>query len=427
VKPNERAHLYVAANTHPGMKGKNNEDRFAISAHWFGSHKEIPSVLAVVCDGIGGHRAGEVAAEIAVETISKVVAKSDGSQPLATLKEAIQKASAAVQSQSEANPERRGMGATCVCAWVINDCLYTASVGDSRLYLIRENQIQQLTTDHTWVQEAIEFGALTPEQARGHPNAHVIRRYLGSKAPAEPDFRLRLRPEESDEQAESNQGMRIQKGDVLLLCSDGLTDLVDQEEIKAQIQSQDREAALQSLISLANERGGHDNITAVILETPPTFAPIAPPVARPRQEASPARRLALPCAISAGLIAFVSLAAVGVFWIFDGWPLINRTPTAPVSPTILPGLQATQIDASPSSTAVSITPPSIQAQATSTLTATPSGSGGSPQDATYTPWPTNTPRPTSTPPPTETFTPTATEPAAAQDLPSGAFKALSEP
>ncbi len=222
--PSKYSHLHVAVATHPGMKGKNNEDRYAVSAYSIGEEKRIPSVLAVVCDGIGGHRAGEVAAEIAVEKISLVVAQSDGSQPLATLREAISEANQAVRSQSEVDPTRKGMGATCACAWVIGDRLFIASVGDSRIYLERAGTIHKLTTDHTWIQEALDQGILTPEQARGHPNLHVIRRYLGSQQPVEADTRLKLSRDEDDVQAQSNQGLKLVPGDTLMLCSDGLTD-----------------------------------------------------------------------------------------------------------------------------------------------------------------------------------------------------------
>lgn len=394
MKTTDRAHLYTAANSHPGMKGKNNEDRYAISAHRLGPKKNLPSVLAVVCDGIGGHRAGEVAAEIAVETVSKKVAQSDGTLPLETLQQAIQQASAAVQAHAEADSERRGMGATCVCAWVIGDRLYTASVGDSRLYLIREDSIQQLTTDHTWIQEAIDFGALTPEQARGHPNAHVIRRYLGSQTPPEPDFRLRLQPEDSDEQAIANQGARLQPGDFLVLCSDGLTDLVEKEEIKSFLLSQDRETALQSLTDLANERGGHDNITIVTLEVPANFTPLAQPAEKSSQKPSPVRRLVLPCLVIAALVTVVVLAGVGAFWIFDGWSLLDREASPTASFTAPAGLEGTPEMAPAPILELTPTPtwtPSAEAPA---ATSTSAGAPFEPEEgmskATYTPWPTNT-------------------------------------
>lgn len=269
-----QAHLYVAAATHPGMRGKNNEDSFGVSAFQLAPDNPTCSVLAVLADGIGGHRAGEVASEMAVETVSQMVAQSDANQPTHSLYNAITAASHIIHDQALREPSRRGMGATCVCAWVIGDRLYTASVGDSRLYLVRDNTIRQLTIDHTWVQEAIDYGSLTPEQAVRHPNAHVIRRYLGSTSPAQPDFRLRFDPDETNTQSESNQGMRLLPRDFLLLCSDGLTDLVKKEEILAGLRTYPLAEALKWLINLANARGGHDNITIIALEAPPRWGQV---------------------------------------------------------------------------------------------------------------------------------------------------------
>ena len=145
------------------------------------------------------------------------------------------------------------MGTTAVCAWIIGDRLYTAAAGDSRLYLLRSGALQRLTTDHTWVQEALDHGALSPEGARDHPNAHVIRRYLGAKHPLRADLRLRLHPDESDAQAEANQGLRLLPGDRLLLCSDGLTDLVEDAEILAALSTDSpTKEALHGLVALAN-------------------------------------------------------------------------------------------------------------------------------------------------------------------------------
>ncbi len=270
------AHLYTAAATHPGMGGRANEDRFAVSAFRLAEDNDTPSVFAIVSDGIGGHLAGEVAAEMAVEKISRAVAESDGLTPLATLDQAIQDASDSIAVQAKDDAQLLGMGTTCACAWVVGTQLYIASVGDSRVYLLRGGNLMQLTTDHTWVQEAVERGILTPEEASKHPNVHVIRRYLGSSKPPQPDTRLRLAREETDTQARSNQGLRLLPGDVLLLCTDGLTDMLSDEEIAATIRGQGLYAAAHSLIELACNRGGKDNITAVLLLVPEGKTPAQP-------------------------------------------------------------------------------------------------------------------------------------------------------
>ncbi len=262
----EKKHLEIAAHSHAGMSGKNNEDRFGVFNYRLSASDETPAVLAVVADGIGGHRAGEIAADLAVETISQVVGNSDAREPVKTLTDAIIQAGELIREQAEGDLNQKGMGATCACVWVVGERLYTATVGDSRIYLIRDQKIRQISTDHTWVQEALDHGALTPEQARNHPNVHVIRRYLGSPQPVVPDVRLRLDLEEDDGQAESNQGVSLQPTDRLLLCSDGLTDLVKDEEILAALETNQLEAAVQYLINLANHRGGHDNITIIALD-----------------------------------------------------------------------------------------------------------------------------------------------------------------
>ena len=285
----EQAHLQVAAISHAGMAGKNNEDRFAVSAYQLGMDNPTPSVLAVLCDGIGGHRAGEIAADLAVNSISQVVAECDGSQPLQVLQEAIHTTSQKIYHQSQDDSGQRGMGSTCACAWIIGNRLYTVTVGDSRIYLQRGEAITQLSTDHTWIQEMQDRGLISPDQAHSHPNAHMIRRYLGSPIPPEGDFRLRIGTDDSDELALTNQGLILQPGDKLLLCTDGLTDLVKDSEICTSLNrdlpgnhfkpphlpsnpDQALGVALQELVDLANQRGGHDNITAIVMQVPPIEA-----------------------------------------------------------------------------------------------------------------------------------------------------------
>jgi serine/threonine protein phosphatase PrpC len=378
VIPAERAHLLVSASSHPGMSGKNNEDRFGVSAYRLDSSNAEPVLLAVVADGIGGHRAGEVAAQLAVETISSVVAASSGDQPVQTLRDAIQRANAVIYAASESDPSQKGMGSTCACAWVIGDRLYTASVGDSRIYLVRAGFIRQLTVDHTWVQEAIDSGALDPETAHNHPNAHVIRRYLGSPQPVVPDFRLSLRTHEKDSRAEANQGMRLLPGDRLLLTSDGLTDLVDDQEILKEIKSRPIEEALGALTRLANERGGHDNITIVTLAMPvPERATAAP---RPMST-----RLKLALLLGGlALLAAVAVLAAGGLYLF-----VSRTPgdttAVTTQPVTLPGLVPTRQPAAtlagtPAATRQPTTAPAMQRTAPAFFV----------PPLTLTPWPTNT-------------------------------------
>jgi protein phosphatase len=267
-----RAHLNVDAQSHAGMAGKNNEDRYAVASFVLDQRDRTPVLFAVLADGIGGHRAGEVAAELAVNHLMQAVARSDGRHIRNTIEDAVVEASEAIAAHAGANENMKGMGATCATAWIVGDNLYTAYVGDSRIYLIRGGRIQQLTVDHSWVQEAIDKGILTPEAARQHPNVHVIRRYLGSPTPPEPDFRLKLFNDEGDRHAENNQGLQLLPSDILLLCSDGLTDLVWNDEILEVIRSRPTlKEASRALIEMANSRGGHDNITVVFISVPANF------------------------------------------------------------------------------------------------------------------------------------------------------------
>jgi PPM family protein phosphatase len=165
---------------------------------------------------------------------------------------------------------RQGMGATCVAALIIGKRLFAVTVGDSRLYLMREGGIRKLSTDHTWIQEAIEAGIMQPEEANGHPNAHVIRRYLGSPKPPEVDHRLRLADDETDMQAEDNQGMMPECPATAFCCAvtDSLTWCSDDEILEIFEQNLTGVEAGQMLVDLANARGGHDNITLISVQMP---------------------------------------------------------------------------------------------------------------------------------------------------------------
>jgi len=289
--PVEHAHLNFAAATHPGMKGKTNEDRYSILSYRLSVDDHTPSVLALLADGIGGHRAGEVAAELAIEHINKYIAGNSYDQPEQILIHALTQANQIILNYARNNPSLMGMGTTCVCAWVIGDQLYAANVGDSRLYLQRGAKLIRLTTDHTWIQEALAQGILTPEQVRGHPNAHIIRRFLGSINAVDPDLRLRLNPSDNDAQAEANQGMRLLPGDRLVMCSDGLTDLVKDAEILNILRTRKLELGPAHLINLANQRGGHDNITVLAMEIPQPADITRPLLVSPLIKSMPRRKI----------------------------------------------------------------------------------------------------------------------------------------
>jgi len=365
--PSEQAHLYVAAFTDKGMReGKINEDRYGISSFQFNEDDSTPVLFAIVSDGIGGHLAGEVAAEMVVNHVSQAVAESNGEAPLETIAIAVDAANEAVVQLAEEDTHKQGMGATCVCAWVVDNRLYAGYVGDSRLYLMRGASIQQLSTDHTWIQEALEKGVITPDQAHNHPNVHVIRRYVGSSPAPDVDFRLRTGPEQDEETMLSNQGLQLQSGDTLLLCSDGLTDLVWNDEILEIVRSQkDLKSAAQRLVELANERGGHDNSTVVLIGVPQTG-----------KKSVNKKKLSLGWMIagSVGILALITVGLGFLWYLFQ--PVVTPTPNP-----MVPIGQATETvipTETPIHPTVTLAP---------SLTPTPRPTIG----PTYTPWPTNTP------------------------------------
>jgi PPM family protein phosphatase len=370
MKRVEKTHLPVSALTHPGMKGKNNEDRFGVSAFRLEGKPATPVLLAVLSDGIGGNRAGEVASELAVNLISQYVMESDGHEPTRILQSAIQQASDKIYQQAQTNIEQHGMGATCACAWISGDRLYTATVGDSRIYLMQGETIHQLSIDHTWIQEALERGLLQPDQVNGHPNLHVIRRYLGSQNPPEVDFRMRLKDGDSEDDMVENQGVRLRPGDRVLLCSDGLTDLVKDEEILATFRETSLEDAGQRLVDLANERGGHDNITMIAIQVPLAHertVPVAAPLVRPRALAGGCLVVLLAAALIGGL--------VGGYMLYFGGGRATATPTPTLMATLTRVPSPTR---TPVPTRTRTVTPTLFGAATGTPTPLPPGSFPSP-------------------------------------------------
>ena len=265
--PTDKPHLNVAAHSHTGETRTNNEDRYSITAYRM-ERSSTPVLLAIVADGIGGHNAGEVASDLTVETIVNRLTGSKIKTPIHQLQEALLEANEVVAQAARSNHAQQGMGSTVVTTWIIGSKLFTATVGDSRIYLMRDDSLRQISIDHTWVQEAIDHNIIQPDQARDHPQAHVLRRYIGAQKQTVPDLRLRLKDNENDEQSEANQGLILQSSDMLLLCTDGLTDLVEDYEIRQVLEEKNPLQAVEHLTDMALERGGHDNITIVILEVP---------------------------------------------------------------------------------------------------------------------------------------------------------------
>lgn len=262
------SNLLIAHDTHAGESGKNNEDHHAVHSFRAGGEGSELVTVAVVADGIGGHRAGEVASEMATQIILERANQWPGGDYATFLTSAFGEAARQIAARAHSTSDLHGMGTTCALAVIAGRRLFICYAGDSRIYLLRQKAIRQISVDHTWIQEALDYKLITREEARQHPNRHVVRRHLGGKAEVKPDLRLRLASGESNEQSEQNQGLVLNPGDAVLLCSDGLTDLVEDGEILETVLAYELEAAVAALIRLARERGGHDNITVVLLQVP---------------------------------------------------------------------------------------------------------------------------------------------------------------
>jgi len=237
--------------TDVGCVRDSNEDNGRIFRHQTNGY--VSGVLAVVADGMGGHAAGEVASAKAVEVLEKAYPGMQNTDPGGRLRRALEEANAAIHDQANREAEKRGMGTTCTALLLQDGYAYSAHVGDSRLYLIRNGTIYLMTEDHSAVMELVKSGALTLGEARHHPDKNVITRSLGSREKVE----VSVWPEP----------LRVYAGDRFILCSDGLYDQVEDDEICATTLSNRLGESCEKLVQLARERGGPDNITVAVVET----------------------------------------------------------------------------------------------------------------------------------------------------------------
>lgn len=232
--------MRAEALTHTGLIRPDNEDAYLIN---------LDMGLLAVADGMGGHQAGEVASFLALKALAEKLKEDYGQDPLAHLVAAVHFANEVVYRSACTTPEYRGMGTTLTVAWVVNSQAFLAHVGDSRAYLFRDGQLQVLTHDHSYVGELVRSGDLTNEEARIHPHRNILTRALGTGAEVVVDSRI----------------ISLQKGDLLLLCTDGLPEVVRDEEIASALHlGKSLKEILQNLLRLALDRGGPDNITVVL-------------------------------------------------------------------------------------------------------------------------------------------------------------------
>jgi serine/threonine protein phosphatase PrpC len=386
--------LDVAKLTDVGRARPHNEDYVDYRIPVDSRELARKGSIFLVADGMGGHQAGEVASQGAVEIVIKQYYEDAGHDVPTSLVRAFRTANQQIHNQSQTDPSKAGMGTTLVAAVILGRKVYVANVGDSRAYLINRQGIAQITEDHSWVEEQVRAGLLTVEQARKHPQRNLVTRALGSKPSVEVDI---------------FEG-EINTGDRLLLCSDGLTGRVSDPEISAIVQKHLPEEAARALVAEANERGGNDNITVLIVSAQQELATVKAPVLPPPVEKVGRKRPLVP--ILAGLAILILVAVGGVLaWKFLPFGGPDETPVSPIaSPTAgtTETLQPTGTDAGVQPTSEAASP---TVEPTSTLAPTPLG-------ATETPTPTRplpsatatlTPTLTLTPTPTPTLTATATE------------------
>lgn len=243
---------YAASETGPVRE--HNEDAWLV---------DVDGSLFVVADGMGGHAAGEVASRIAVDTVSEVMlgmqdpeetrlltdVKDPGDMLRERLRYAMNQAALNIRRAVDENPAYLGMGTTLVMVIVEDDQAHLAHVGDSRAYLFRDGRIQRLTRDHTVVQQEVDAGRLTPELARIVPHKNILTKSVGYHGPVDPDTSTRM----------------LESGDVIILCSDGLNDAVEDSEIETTASKTAAEDLPEVLVKQAIEQGTQDNITVVVV------------------------------------------------------------------------------------------------------------------------------------------------------------------
>ena len=232
--------------TDVGQVRSQNQDYVYASEQPIGN---LPN-LFVLADGMGGHNAGDFASRCAVSVIEASVKKDMSFNPIKIMRHAIEEANEKIHELAKADAGKAGMGTTLVAVTVVGYYAYVANVGDSRLYLIRDD-IRQITKDHSLVEEMVRSGKLKKEEARKHPNKNVITRAVGVERKVNIDF----------------FDLRVRKGDKILLCSDGLSNMLEDSEICAIVKSGgDVEERARKLITAANQNGGKDNISVVLVE-----------------------------------------------------------------------------------------------------------------------------------------------------------------
>ena len=255
--PETAFEIFASVQTDVGCVREINEDSGRLLRPSDPAQLSAKGTLLVVADGMGGHSAGEVASQMAADVVSRLYYDSP-EEPGAALRRAVEVANRRIHSAAADDEAKHGMGKTCTALALCGGRAYAAHVGDSRLYMLRSGQLYQLSEDHSAVNEMVKMGIITKEQARTHEDKNVILRALGTSPEVE---------------VSTVEPFGVREGDRYLLCSDGLYDLLPDDEIAAVLtEFEDVHAAGERLITTAKERGGHDNITVGIIAIMPEGA-----------------------------------------------------------------------------------------------------------------------------------------------------------
>lgn len=229
-----------------GKKRKVNQDYVYTSENPVGN---LPN-LFIVADGMGGHNAGDYASKLTVETMVSEIENSQEEQPVKIFEKAISTANEMIRRQASLMPDMEGMGTTVVAATYLDGQLQIANVGDSRLYIVGK-EIRQITRDHSLVEEMVRIGSISHEEARIHPDKNIITRAIGASGSVEADYFT----------------VELTEGDVVLMCTDGLTNMLEDEEIRMILNgARDIVEKAQTLVEAANANGGKDNVSVVLIE-----------------------------------------------------------------------------------------------------------------------------------------------------------------
>ena len=234
------------ARTDVGKKRSMNQDFLFCSTEAVGSFQN----LFIVADGMGGHKAGDHASKLCVQEVVSTIKASRHKTPVTIYTQAIDAANRSVYGEAEEYLEYEGMGTTFVSCTINDGIMYAANIGDSRLYLLR-GHLEQITEDHSLVGELVKNGRITESEARSHPQKNIITRALGTDEEVCADYYEK----------------RLETGDIILLCSDGLSNMLDNEEVEYVLKhSKNIETATETLVEKANKNGGEDNISVVVIK-----------------------------------------------------------------------------------------------------------------------------------------------------------------